>query len=68
MTQSTSTMNDSLKQLSEGYDPKVLEQGLYDTWEQQGYFVPDFDKKDAFAIALPPPNVTGSLHLSLIHI
>lgn len=56
-------ISDSLKQLSEGYNPNEFEQSLYQTWEKKGYFAPDFTKKDAFAIALPPPNVTGSLHM-----
>ncbi|TWV82383.1 valine--tRNA ligase [Moraxella sp. VT-16-12] len=45
------------------YDPSALEQKWYDTWEQNGYFKPTLDKEKSFSIALPPPNVTGSLHM-----
>lgn len=46
------------------YNPKAIEQPLYDHWEQQGYFKPHGDKsKESFSIMIPPPNVTGSLHM-----
>lgn len=45
------------------YDPSALEQKWYDIWEQNGYFKPTLDKEKSFSIALPPPNVTGSLHM-----
>lgn len=45
------------------YDPSSLEQKWYNTWEQNGYFKPTLDKEKSFSIALPPPNVTGSLHM-----
>lgn len=44
------------------YDPQSIEQRWYKHWEQQGYFAPkDGDK--SFCIMIPPPNVTGSLHM-----
>jgi len=36
---------------------------MYQGWEESGYFQPTFDKEESFSIALPPPNVTGSLHM-----
>lgn len=46
------------------YNPTSIEQDLYKTWEQQGYFKPHGDtSKDAYSIMIPPPNVTGSLHM-----
>ena len=36
---------------------------MYQGWEESGYFQPTFDKDESFSIALPPPNVTGSLHM-----
>lgn len=45
------------------YNPAELESKHYQNWEQQGYFQPDFSRADAFSIQLPPPNVTGTLHM-----
>nr|VFJ57501.1 MAG: valyl-tRNA synthetase [Candidatus Kentron sp. FW] len=49
------------------FDPRAIEQRLYETWEENGYFRPAGDgSKDgnpAFCIMIPPPNVTGSLHM-----
>lgn len=46
------------------YNPKSIEQALYQTWEENGYFKPHGDTtKDAYSIMIPPPNVTGSLHM-----
>ena len=44
------------------YDPKKIEQSWYQTWENKGYFSPG-GKGDPYCIMLPPPNVTGSLHM-----
>ena len=45
------------------YDPKQVEERLYDWWEEQGYFTPKIDpNKKPFVIVIPPPNVTGELH------
>ena len=52
------------KQLEKVYDPKQVEERLYDFWQEQGYFHAEVDaKKPAFSIVMPPPNVTGQLHL-----
>ena len=48
------------------YDPKQAEQHHYEWWERNGFFAPEINKDpDApvFSIAIPPPNVTGSLHM-----
>uniref|UniRef100_A0A7C8YQ21 valine--tRNA ligase n=1 Tax=Opuntia streptacantha TaxID=393608 RepID=A0A7C8YQ21_OPUST len=40
------------------------EERIYDWWESQGYFKPNLDREgDPFVISMPPPNVTGSLHM-----
>ncbi|MDE0154180.1 MAG: valine--tRNA ligase [Gammaproteobacteria bacterium] len=44
------------------YDPKTIESRWYDVWERQGYFKPR-GGTSCYSIALPPPNVTGSLHM-----
>ncbi len=44
------------------YDPKMIEQSWYTTWEKAGYFAPGKHGKP-YCIMLPPPNVTGSLHM-----
>ena len=48
------------------YNPKQAEEHHYARWEQQGVFAPEVNKDDrtpTFSIAIPPPNVTGSLHM-----
>lgn len=46
------------------YNPKSIEQALYQNWEEQGYFKPHGDEsKGNYCIMIPPPNVTGSLHM-----
>ncbi|MDX5630647.1 MULTISPECIES: valine--tRNA ligase [unclassified Brenneria] len=46
------------------YNPQDIEQPLYEHWEEQGYFKPNGDvSKESFSIMIPPPNVTGSLHM-----
>ena len=51
-------------ELSKSYDPSGVEQRWYLTWVDRGYFraVPESDRKP-FCIALPPPNITGALHM-----
>ncbi|WP_345829091.1 valine--tRNA ligase [Erwinia sp. HDF1-3R] len=46
------------------YNPQEIEQPLYEHWEKQGYFKPNGDtSQESFCIMIPPPNVTGSLHM-----
>ena len=44
------------------FNPSDIEQSLYQSWEEQGYFSPT-GEGDGYCIAIPPPNVTGSLHM-----
>ena len=46
------------------YNPKDFEDELYKEWEEKGYFKPSMDKdKEPYCIMMPPPNVTGKLHM-----
>src|SRR5919108_6482139 len=50
-------------EMPKAYDPRQVEERLYDWWEKNGYFKPKIDpKKRPFVISIPPPNVTGELH------
>ena len=50
--------------LDKSYNPKNFEEKIYEKWENDGDFKPDMKSdKDAFAIVIPPPNVTGVLHM-----
>ena len=50
--------------LEKNYNPKDFEEKIYENWENSGDFKPDMrSSKDAFAIVIPPPNVTGYLHM-----
>jgi len=52
------------KELEKVYDPKEVEQRLYDEWESKGYFHAEVNKdKKPFTIVIPPPNITGQLHM-----
>ena len=52
------------RDMPKGYCPPAVEAAWYDWWEQCGFFKPDMDSdKPPFVIVIPPPNVTGSLHL-----
>ncbi|QNS02040.1 MAG: valine--tRNA ligase [Buchnera aphidicola (Pentalonia nigronervosa)] len=45
------------------YNPKKIEEFLYNFWEKNGFFKPKYLKKPTFCIMMPPPNITGSLHM-----
>ena len=49
--------------LDKRYDPKQVEQGKYEKWKSKGYFAAGDLSKPAFSMVIPPPNVTGKLHL-----
>lgn len=50
--------------LDKNYNPKDFEEKIYEKWENDGDFKPDMrSKKEAFSIVIPPPNVTGVLHM-----
>ncbi|WP_312236474.1 valine--tRNA ligase [Stenotrophomonas sp.] len=51
-----------MTQLAPSYDPKSFETELYDSWEKAGHFKPS-GKGEPYTILLPPPNVTGTLHM-----
>ena len=52
------------KELAKTYDPKGLEDRLYQKWLDSGYFHAKVNKaKKPFTIVMPPPNVTGQLHM-----
>jgi len=51
------------KNLAQKYDHKVIEEGRYDGWVSKGYFTAGDKSKDPFTIVIPPPNVTGILHI-----
>ena len=50
--------------MKKNYEPKGIEKKIYDNWESSGFFtaIPD-EKKEPFCIMIPPPNVTGTLHM-----
>ncbi len=51
-------------ELSPTFDPAAVESGLYDWWDRQGFFAPSDDPSaEPFVIIMPPPNVTGELHV-----
>lgn len=53
-----------MKELAKTYDPKQIEERIYKKWEEGGFFHPEIDKdKKAFCIVMPPPNITGHLHM-----
>ena len=52
------------KEIAKTYDPSEIESRLYKYWDENGFFKPDEDKsKTPFSIVIPPPNVTGQLHM-----
>ncbi len=52
------------KELAKNYDPKGIENKLYEKWETNGYFHAKVNKeKRPFTIVMPPPNITGQLHM-----
>ena len=52
------------KELNKVYDPKAVESEIYKMWEEGGYFHAERDEsKKPFTIVMPPPNVTGQLHM-----
>lgn len=57
-----------MKELPKAYNPKEVEEKIYAQWERKGYFNPDKQPnikkgEKSFTIVIPPPNVTGSLHM-----
>ena len=57
-------MADLKDQKLDKYDPSEIEQGWYQYWEDHGVFHDEPDpEKEPYSIVLPPPNVTGQLHM-----
>ena len=55
-----------LQEMGKAYEPKGVEDAIYAAWLESGYFNPDNlpgERKETFSIVLPPPNVTGTLHM-----
>ena len=53
-----------MKEINGKYNPSDFESEQYEKWEKAGYFKPNMDKtKPAYSIVMPPPNVTGKLHM-----
>ena len=53
-----------MKQLDKIYNPKEVEEKLYKTWQEKGYFHAEVNKdKKPFTIMMPPPNITAQLHI-----
>ncbi len=53
-----------MPEIPKAYEPGKIERNWYNFWLKQGYFTPEIDpKKKPFVIIMPPPNVTGELHL-----
>ena len=53
-----------MKELPKTYDPSVSEEKLYKFWNDSGFFNAEVDEnKKPFTIVIPPPNVTGQLHM-----
>ena len=54
----------SKPEMPKAYDPKTVEKRLYKFWEENGWFTPKIDNtKTPYVIIMPPPNVTGALHV-----
>ena len=53
-----------MKELAKQYNPKEVESRIYSRWMESGYFRPEVDaKKTPYTIVMPPPNITGQLHM-----
>ena len=58
------TQTKSRQEIPKAYDPKAVEQRIYERWVEGGYFTPKIDRsKKPYVIIMPPPNVTGELHM-----
>ncbi|MBM3949542.1 MAG: valine--tRNA ligase [SAR202 cluster bacterium] len=58
------TSSTAHQDIPKAYDPKAAEQRIYQMWRDGGYFTPKIDlAKQPFVIIMPPPNVTGELHM-----
>ena len=54
----------SREQMPRAYEPGAVERRIYEGWVEKGYFTPEIDRsKTPFTVIMPPPNVTGELHM-----
>ncbi|NTW22923.1 valine--tRNA ligase [Candidatus Falkowbacteria bacterium] len=60
MTQEETQING---EIAKSFEPSLYEDGVYKKWEESGFFNPDNLAGDPYSIMMPPPNVTGVLHL-----
>ena len=51
------------KEISDRYEPQAVEKKWIEYWEKNNSFQVDYSRKDPFSIVIPPPNVTGTLHI-----
>ncbi len=49
--------------MEKSFDPQLHEQKIYQQWEESGAFQPDPQGRESYTIVIPPPNITGSLHI-----
>lgn len=63
MVVDAATTKDERPELAKAYDPSAMERGLYDWWDRSGFFAPLDGEGEPFVVVMPPPNVTGELHL-----
>lgn len=56
-----------MRDIPKAYDPAAVEDGIYERWEESGFFIPEnlpnYAQREPFTIVLPPPNATGTLHI-----
>ena len=58
------TQTKTLSEIPRAYEPQSVEKRIYDFWSDGGYFAPEIDHdKTPFTVIMPPPNVTGELHM-----
>ena len=58
------TQTNTLSEIPRAYEPQSVEKRIYDFWSDGGYFAPEIDRdKTPFTVIMPPPNVTGELHM-----
>ena len=58
------TQTKALSEIPRAYEPQTVEKRIYDFWSDGGYFTPEIDRdKTPFTVIMPPPNVTGELHM-----
>lgn len=61
---SVAATSESPSTLAKAYDPRLVEAGVYDRWDNAGYFQPrERPDREPFVVVMPPPNVTGELHI-----